>query len=288
MKNLYFLFFVFFTTQNICSQDNYPQVKNITTNQLILSASLEEKITTFYLKKINLAPLSKATYSVKGWLTSTSSKFKKPIVGVYDGNSLTLYFFKEEKQRDSILYFKNKGEPRERIQKAKEAKNFVSKIVFQRTHKGISGTYESNHIKKEIHLLSGDISVYKEQNILEINSKNAVDLLQLSKFYKNLKVEASNKKSILLTYIAPSTSYSYGRCAAGEEKGFLLLNFDKDNLLKNTKNVITESCLLDITTNKVKQETAFITHYFLTDYNNNTNKRVRVNLKTASITIQNL
>ena len=288
MKNLYFVFFVFFTTQNSCSQDKYPQVKNLTTNQLTFNASLEKKRTTFYLKKINLAPLSKATYSVKGWMTTTLSEGKKPIVGLYDGNSLTLYYFKKEKQRDSILHFKNKGGPRERIQKAKEAKNFVTKIVFQRTQKGISGSYESNHLKKEIHLISGDISVFKEQNILEINSKNALDLLQLSRFYKNLKIEASNKKNILLTYIAPSTSYSYGRCAAGEEKGYLLLNLNKDNLIKSTKNVITDSCLLGITTNKIKKETKYITNYFLTNYNNNTDKKVSVNLKTVSITIQDL
>lgn len=288
MKKIVILFIAFYTTQYLVSQNNYPHIKEITTNHSIFSASLGDETTTFYLKKIQFAPLSTGSYSVKGWMGITSSNKKKNIVGVYVGNKLTLYYFKDKVQEKAVLNFKTKGTPRERIKKAQRIESFIFKIVFRRTEKGIVGSYETSGKKEQMLLLSGNIATYKEQRILQLNSKEGIDLLQLSRFYRNVEIKASNNNKILLSYTAQSTYYTSGRCAAGEEKGYSLLTFNKDGLIENVRSVNIEGCLIDISTTKEEQESDFITHYYVTNYTNNTAKKVSVNLKTVSLTIQDL
>jgi len=283
MKKYCIFFIVFCTIQNIFSQNEYPLIETTSTNHTLFKASLGKEAATFYLKKIKFAPLSTGVYSVEGWVKKTSLEKKKTVVGVYDGNSLILYHFKEVEKRKAILNFISEGNSRSGIQAAKEATDFIFKIVFRRTDKGVIGSYKSTGKKQKMHLTLGTLAAYKEQRILQLNSKNSIDLLQLSRYYKDAEIIASNNQKVLLSYIAPSTLYSNGRCAAGEEKGFLTLTFDKYGLLKNTENVVIESCLIGITTNKEEKETALITHYFISNDNTDTHKKVSINLKNSGI-----
>ncbi len=282
-------YIVFLVLSVCCIQTNAqittPTLTPVATDQSIFSAHKGSDILTFYLKREQYAPLSTGVYSVKGTMNDSATNRKKSVVGMYDGASLTLYEVQSPELETKLLSFDFKGTPRDRIEALKNYPSFVSKLIFMRTDKGIEGSFTTSNTVSPLYMHLGSIAIAKEQQILKLNTKNSIDLLQLSRFYKDVEIFAFNKNNILLLFSAPSTQFSNGRCAAGEETGISWLRFSTTGSLEDVQMVVMESCLIDITTDDAQKEGEDIIHYTIVNYNNTTKKKVTVNLKEVSLTI---
>lgn len=85
-----------------------------------------------------------------------------------------------------------------------------------------------------------------EQNFLMINPDKEVDLKTFGNEKCLFSIIAHNKTSIILEFNQPSKLTSKGRCASGEEKGFIYFELDDNVNLITSESYLVESCLWSI------------------------------------------
>jgi len=91
-------------------------------------------------------------------------------------------------------------------------------------------------------------------HFLMLSPHKAVDLKNYGNEKCEFQILASNANKILLEFNQPSKLISEGRCASGEEKGYIYFELDdKANLIKS-KPYIIESCLWSIEIIDTKKE----------------------------------
>lgn len=99
---------------------------------------------------------------------------------------------------------------------------------------------------KTINDKNEDVWVITSYHFLLLNPEKAIDLSKFGNEESEFNVIASNSNKIVLEFKQPSKVIPKGRCAAGEEKGLLLLELNSNSDLENSTSFLTESCLWSI------------------------------------------
>ena len=121
-----------------------------------------------------------------------------------------------------------------------------------------------------------------EQNYLMLSQKKTILLKDHSVDRSEFEIIAINSNRAILHFIHPSKTESKGRCASGEEKGFLLLHLDDINII-NSEIFILESCLWQIESeHKTNSNKRFLE---FTSVDLNTSKTYILKIDTTSVLI---
>lgn len=119
---------------------------------------------------------------------------------------------------------------------------------------------------------------------LMLNSQKAIDLRNYGNKECEFEIIGNNLHKIILEYNQPSKLDTNGRCAAGSEKGILVLEFDSNANLLLTKNILLESCILSIEITSQKKVTTGVIEYLCENYQTSESYLITIDFNNIMIT----
>lgn len=251
MRILVFTFLFFVVSFRILATD--VSIKKTHYTDRVFHGTIDSKYPiTIYLMYAEDAPDHRFTHSVTGWYWYDNVKKKIPLVGVWDGD-LTLYQFETSRERDSVARFISKsGEfPAywKILNEIKIKNNFLEKFVILRAE-GVEKSTWTNHKKTmSVQVYDQDLAVNRTTELLEVVNGDKVytaDVAQFTQYDRNYTLEEyradGSDLRILLSFNYGSRGHVQTMCGAGNEKGFILLEYDVDMKLQFVKRELIESC----------------------------------------------
>jgi|GEM_PF-2351165 len=262
------------------------------TRNLLFTASVgKEKImpVTFCLNVDKMSSGHRDWYSVSGWFQlNRDGEPKFPLAGIKTSELLTLYYFNDDAQADTLLNFRyddyEKYGFREMMVRYHDMVDFVEKMTFKDVYgevgtdsvngRGIRGEWTDGKMHLPINVYRNDLDILQHNSLLKIHHNGSdfyFDLyaLNLPLFYPGEHtVEgyavAGDTVRVVLSYQRASKAYALGACGAGEEEGFLWLAIDgKNGHLLQLEDYRLFSCLKSINSKEgyrdEKQESYIVT-----------------------------
>lgn len=233
-------------------------------------------------------------YSVEGWYQYNKIGTKIPLVGLYDGEELILFVFKEQIKKDSILkIMPDYTDDTDGISHLKNMSGFQEKFVIGSG----KGTWMSPTKNMSLKINDNDYNVINETEYLKINqngSSKFINLRNICSYDQDFELVASsfneNNITFLLKFDYPSSPSGSGQCGeGGMETGYILLNYDKRLALLDKQRVLLESCNGGLYYEKVST-TAGINTYLVSaeEFGSDkiTNTTVIINTQKPSITVK--
>jgi len=280
MKKLLAIFSLLICLTTV-AQNSFPSIDNIEIKDKIIEASIDKYPITIYLQFGNYSNYHVGIYSVKGWYYYNNIKTNIPLVGVYAGNELTLYQFKDEKLSEEVLHFSEmKNNYREELDYYKNLSNYNEKFTLTESKK----QWTNNKKTLDVFTSEKDFRIKKSHEFLKLDNKTSFNLHDLGKwnYNWNFKILSRTNGRFVLSYQHGSSLNAMGMCGAGRESGLVYLEFDNSNTLVSYKIHETENCLNSIATDEVLSTNKDI-RYTVSNYGAKNIYIVIVNLETSEI-----
>ena len=118
-----------------------------------------------------------------------------------------------------------------------------------------------------------------DQWVIHIGAQKSIDLNGYSP-YTEFEIVSYTNDRILLAYDRPSAENSKGRCAAGSEKGYLVIEL---STTRETEEFVLESCLLSIEVSEQKHVSAGIVEYTCESFINSDSYILSVDSANATV-----
>lgn len=294
-KRIYILILSLTTLSNSFGQEKEVYIERIVTDERILQGRIDGKHEIeIYLKYHQMSDEHKGIYSVKGWYYYEKVKKKIPLVGICDGG-LILYVFKEKAKNDTVLNFEsNKEHFWDRIEYVKNMEGYDEKFSYPGEYASKSGEWKTKTKKLSLEIYNNDYNVFDETELLKIkknnNEEKTIHLKKLNIYESNFELVSYIKNQsgvkVLLHYDCPSAVYVNGMCGAGSEVGYIILKYNTDFILQDIQKIKTESCLLFIYSEEMKQSNKNI-KVFNVNYNSGeTKKKITIDIQNIDIKIE--
>jgi hypothetical protein len=238
MRSKVTLIIILFAIQ-LLGQDNYPRIEKFIVYDKIFKGYIDKYPITLYLKYKQTSRNHLGVYSVEGWYFYDKFETKIYLKGLYNFHTLTLYHFNDISKGQDLLSFKEiKNTYWEDIEYYENLSDFKEKFVF--SDEGHSWFNGSNTL--EVRVNQNDISILKVNEFLLLDSTIAFDLHNFGSWNWDFELLAHNSRKYILKYEYTSRLNIMGMCGGGVEKGFLIFEFDKNNILYDSEDFIYESC----------------------------------------------
>lgn len=268
------------TTPLLAQEQQYPRVEKVTVKDRLFHGNIDKYPITMYLSFHQYSNFHSGVYSVEGWYFYDRIKKKIPLSGIYSDRELVLYNFSDTAKSNEILYFREmKSNHWEDMDYYKNLRNYNEKLVISDS----AGYWLHQGKKLEISLLQDDWSIYKNYEFLHLDANTTFDLHHIGAWTWNFELTAHTAGKCILSYEYDSRQYVMGMCGAGIEKGFLLLQFDKNNKLIQYEIFELESCNEFIHPESHKKVNNHTTMYYIHNSANETSHELTVDLEKVSI-----
>lgn len=280
MKKLKITFlFLLFTTISF-SQNNFPRVEKITTEDKILKGYIDKYPITIYLKFNKYSNNHLGVYSVEGWYYYDKVKSKIPLTGIYEYSELVLYNFKTQEKNNELLNFEiTKNNHWEDVKYYKNLESFNEKFVIKKN----KSYWEKNEKKLELKLNNDNFRIRNVNEFLFLNSNMSFDLHNFGNWTWNFEIFAQKSSKIILKYNHASRLYVQGRCGAGSEEGLILLEFNSKNKLIKFEKFILNSCNEGVYSGELEEVGKYLKNYKCYNNNENSSYFLKVDLKEIEI-----
>jgi len=271
-KSLIFFILIFIQTK-LVSQNDFPKIEKITTNERMLHGYLAKKYPiTIYLKLHKFSGFHRRINKLKGWYYYDKIKTKIPLVGI-SGQDLILYQLKDENS-----FFNKDLDNRKDVEEFENIADYTEKFIISKDESKSKWFSKGKELRLFLNL--ENTSVIKESEFLHISKERTFPLNQFRA--RNFNLLYANKDRFLLEYSYGSKANVMGHCGAGNEEGFLLLVFD-ENGLKEFKDFPTESCLDGIYAKKLNSTNTNEIIYEVSDSFDKVSYKFRINKSKIDI-----
>ncbi len=237
-----------FLTFNIYSQEYKINLEHITTNEQVLSGTIDGKYDiTIYLKLVSFSDDHSGVYSVKGWYHYNKLKKNIPIVGIYDfSNGLTLYSLGDKLLEKKIISFDVPGPSVwDKIDYINSISDFDEKLIVSNDENNNKWTNKTKELKLKVYDFLENI-IAKKFCFLRLDKNTVINLADYSIDYSNLKIISSSKNKletkVLLKYEIGGNSNIQGMCGGATDFGYIILSFDSKNNLNYIEKLEIENC----------------------------------------------
>lgn len=253
---------ILFLLSNVLFSQPIVGIEQVTTNEIILKGDISGKYpVTIYLKKYVTSPDHLNVYSVKGWYYYDKIQEKIPLVGIFDGD-LTLYVFEQQEKSDSILNFESENLTfYEYVNHFREMSGFQEKFVIHPSGDTVASYWQSEKKKLNFLYYKKTIEPCQTFEFLKIDDRKNTywqNLYTLFDGVSNFQLEATyssyDSMNLLFSYEYPSRGYIQGMCGAGIEMGYCFLKLNNQYEVVEAKDILIESCLLNIGYEEVEHE----------------------------------
>jgi hypothetical protein len=253
------------TSYYVSAQNEIPRIQYLEVEDKLFHGQIDKKPITIYLRFNRYANYHRGAYAVKGWYYYNKVQIQVPLTGLYESGELFLYHFTDSSKSKELLNFLEvKSNHMEDMKYYKNLTGFKEKFIFS------DSTYSWTDNKKllKVELQDEDLKIKQTYEFLMFDNTKAFNLNNLGWWNWDFKIVANNQNKIILEYDHPSKLHNRGRCAAGSEKGFMVIEFDNSNGFVGSKNFILESCLFSIETDTQNQLAKGVMEYSCESYQN--------------------
>jgi hypothetical protein len=286
MKKILFMFFCLYLNAGL-AQGFKIDLQDVQTEDKIFTGSIDEKYDiTAYLKFHELSVDNMGVYSVKGWYYYDKGKKKIPLVGVYDGQGLTLFSFKAKENQDKVTEMEYSGSTGEILDSIKSMPGFDERFDTS------TGEWSDGKKKLKFRFYDQDLDLYKNYQLLNITDNSetkSINLNEIIQYHSDFELVGYLKNQsgirILLKYEHLSRLNIQGMCGAGYEIGYIILLYDKDLNLEKIEETEIESCLYDISNEEIKSNQKNIKKFEVNDRDDKS-KIVTIDEKLIQIKIE--
>lgn len=253
------------TNFHLSAQSEYPQIQVVEVRDRVFSGKIGEDPFTLYLSFQQYTPWHNDAYIVAGWYALNNTSEQVPLSGLYDRGELTLYHFSDKATVEEMFTIaKISGSQVTDIDYYKKLPGFDEKFVLTDGN----GTLEDKNGSKTVSIKDKDLAIKKTLEYLVFNNQHAFDLQNLGMWHWNYQIIAQNGQKLILEYDHPSKRFNAGRCAAGTERGFIVVEFDDDYGYKESSSFVVESCLFSIEVQEEKELSNGVTEYHCENFLN--------------------
>ena len=279
MKYIKALIILLLTIQ-LFAQENFPRVEKVIVKDKLFHGQIDKYPITIYLKFNQYSNYHSGVYSVSGWYFYDKVKTKIPLTGLYNYPDLILYNFNDTSKSNVLLNFREmKSNHWDDIEFYENLEGYKEKFVLSDNE-----NYWLNSSEKlEVNLNKSDLAVQNVSEFLILDSITAFDLHNFGDWTWNFELAAYTSGKILLSYEHGSRLYAMGNCGAGLEKGFILLEFDQINKLKQYYEFTFESCNGSISIEGIEKLNQHKTIYKCYDYINEKTYDLEVDFKELTV-----
>jgi hypothetical protein len=263
-------------------------LQEVQTLDKVFTGSIDEKYDiTAYLKFHDLSIDNLGIYSVKGWYYYNKVQKKIPLVGVYDGQGLTLFSFKLKENRDKVTGMEYSGSVWDVLDSIKTMPGFDERFDT------FTGEWTDGKKKLKFKFYDPDLDIYKNYQLLNLTDNSetkSVNLNEIIQYHSDFELAGYLKNQsgirILLKYEHLSRLNVQGMCGAGMEIGYIILVYDKDLNLEKIEETPIESCLYNISYEEIKSNQKSIKKLEITNDSDEKTKIVTIDEQLIQIKIE--
>jgi hypothetical protein len=245
---------------------------------------------SIYLEFYKSSGAHSGVYAVKGFYYYDKVKKEIPLVGICDGG-LTLYQFEPKKEKEFLEDFELGVSDKnfwDELDVYKDLSGYIEKFSIINP---AMGSWISKGKSLNVSFTGNDLRIFEEHEFLDIRfnaSRKQVDLNTMLPQLRGFEVirYLTNEQGlrVLLSYRYSSRAYALGMCGAGEEAGYVILNFSKEINVTREEKLVTESCLDNIYSEEIKNSTDGIKEWKrVTDEET---KTIRINENKISFSVE--
>jgi hypothetical protein len=280
MKNILIVILI---SISLCGLAQEKVIKHQVSNKFISGylegANNRDLAFTMYLDYANHSDDHVNVYSVKGWFTLGDNPIQVPVVGIYDGG-LTIYSFGDNAaDADSILTFTTSSASNhfEVLKELKNKGNYSQKWELD-PYAPENNVVKTPRVTLKAIVNEKDLAVLRNYEFLKVSEDKTLDLCSIGGSAQGFEVkglvETTKGHRLLLHFKYGSRAYVQGMCGAGQEKGYLMLEFSKEwNLLSKTE-VLIESCNTTVSSIRKDEMVSWIYSYKIEKEDENPQKLI--------------
>ncbi len=275
-----FFFLSFFKVAT--AQNDYPKIIKTRIEDKIFHGEINRNPITIYLKFHQYSNYHLGVYSVNGWYYFDSVKEKIPLVGIVEYNEFVLYNYVDSTKANNILCL-----PILYDNHWKDLKFYKSKTDFDEriiVNNSVS-TWSNKEVTYSLQLNQPSFDILSENEFIYFDSTHVFDLKNFKR--TGFRIVKYLENTFILEFIEPSRLYAMGNCGAGLERGLIHVEYDESYNLLNFNEFLINSCNDFIDLMSVKNSSKDVFEYNYENYETHKKYKLKVNLNTLEITLEN-